>query len=102
MTLGSALTIASLIGTLIFSAPAFAQPVVPANEWTHGTTLDLFGGAATAPSVDTRGALGGGFGWELDHWVSLEGTGTWFATTQGDSAHAAELRAVLNLTRPNT
>jgi hypothetical protein len=104
MTRGSALTIACLIGILGSVPPAFAQAVpapARATDWTHGTTLDLFGGAAAASAADTRGAMGGGFGWEINHWAELEGTGTWVAAAHGDSAFAAEMKAVVNVTRPN-
>jgi hypothetical protein len=94
--------VAALIGTLIVAAPASAQTAAPASDWTHGTMVDLFGGAVTAPSADLRAAIGAGFGWEINHWVKVEGTGTWIAATQGDSAFAAEMAAAVNVTRPNT
>jgi Outer membrane protein beta-barrel domain len=101
MTRGLALVTVSLIGTLGSVPSAFAQRVA-APDWTHGTLVDLSGGAVAAPSADTRPALGAGFGWEINHWIAVEGTGTWIAATQGDSAFAAEMKAVVNVTRPNT
>ena len=94
------------VGLLIVSlmalvAPASAQ-TVSGTDWTHGTTLDVFAGSATASSAETRGALGAAFGWELNHWVSVEGTGAWLAARQADEAFAAELKALVNMTRPNT
>ena len=70
------------------------------SDWRHGTTLDAFAGAAMASSADTRGALGGAVGWELNHRFSIEGAGTWLAARQADDAFAAELKALVNLTRP--
>jgi hypothetical protein len=82
------------------SEPASAQTAIP-QDWTHGTTLEVFGGAVTASSADTRGAMGAGFGWELTHWVAIEGSGMWLAAHEGDEAFAAELKALVNVTPPN-
>jgi outer membrane protein with beta-barrel domain len=82
------------------AAPASAQ-TPPGNTWSHGTTLDLFGGAALAPSTDTRGALGGTIGWEINRRLEIEGGGTWIIPRQDDQAFMAELKAVTNLTKPN-
>jgi hypothetical protein len=93
-------------GSLAVSLLALAAPVsaqtAPSNDWTHGTTLDLFGGAALAPSADPRGALGGTIGWEINHRVGIEGAGAWIIPRQSDQAFMAELKTVVNLTRPNT
>jgi hypothetical protein len=93
--------------TLVVAAPsAFAQtPLLrdngapPDNPWHHGSTVDLFGGSAST-SEDTRGTAGGGFGWEINHWVEVDASGTWLVARQGDSAFAANLKAVVSLTRP--
>jgi hypothetical protein len=53
--------------------------------WSHGTTLNVFGGAA-ATSGDTAGAAGAAFGWELTPRFALEGGGTWL--DWGQQAHA--------------
>jgi hypothetical protein len=102
MTRSSVIAIGSLlVSCMALVAPASAQ-TLSGVDWTHGTTLDLFGGATTAPDADARGALGAAFGWEINHWVLVEGTGTWIAGRQGDDAFAAELKTLVNLTRPNT
>lgn len=90
-----------IVGLMSLGAPASAQ-TVSGNDWTHGTTLAGFAGATTASSAEVRGALGGAFGWEINHWVSVEGTGTWIAGREADDAFAAELKTLVNLTRPNT
>ncbi len=104
MTRSSVLAIGPLVVSLMaLVPPAAAQTVpVPGNVWKHGTTLDVFTGGATASSAKARGALGAAFGWELNHWVAVEGTGTWLAARQADEAFAAELKALVNVTRPNT
>jgi hypothetical protein len=89
------------IGLLGFAARASAQAplAVPVNHWDHGTTLNLlFGGANT--SGDWRRTLGGAVGWEINHRVMIEGTGSWLIAGNGDDAFAAELKAIANLTRP--
>ena len=98
MTRRSVLTIGLLVGCLSAAAPAQAQSVIR-TDWTHGTTLDVFGGGATATSANTRGAMGAGFGWELNHWVEVEGNGMWLAASQGDQAFAAELRGPQRIRR---
>jgi hypothetical protein len=100
MTRSSILTIGALVvSVMALVAPASAQ-TVSGNEWSHGTTLDVFGGGATT-SAETRGVLGAAVGWEINHWVELEGTGAWLAARQGDEAFAAELKVIASLTRPN-
>ena len=97
-------------GSLAVSLMALATPVsaqtaqtqtAQSSQWTHGTTLDLFGGAALAPSADMRAALGGTIGWEVNHHVGIEGAGTWVVPREHDQAFMAELKGVFNLTSPN-
>jgi hypothetical protein len=101
------LAIGTFVMSLLACAPAaFGQVFLPDNgqlpdnEWRHGSTLELFtGGAVTAQ--DTRGTFGGALGWEINHWIDVEGTGAWVVARQGDEAFAAELTALANLTRPH-
>ena len=77
-----------LFGLLLTAAMASAQTPIVApsgNMWSHGTTLNVFGGAA-ATSGDKAAAGGGAFGWELTPRFALEGSGTWL--DWGQSAHA--------------
>jgi len=91
------------VGLMALATPVSAQTAqtVQSHPWSHGTTLDLFGGAALAPSADMRGALGGTIGWEVNHHVEIEGAGTWIVPRDSDQAFMAELKGVFNLTRPN-
>jgi hypothetical protein len=101
MTRNSILAIGALVVSQIVWSPTVWAQTEPQSVWSHGTTLDVYAGSATAPSTETRGTLGAAFAWEISHWVSVEGTGTWLVPRQGDEAFAAELKALANLTRPN-
>jgi hypothetical protein len=71
------------------------------NPWSHGTTLSVFAGAASASS-DTGPVAGGAVGWEITPWVAVEGSGSWLDRRRGADAFAADLKALVNLTRPHT
>jgi hypothetical protein len=101
MTRTFLLAIALFVVSLIAFVPPASTQTVSGKEWNHGTTLDVFAGSATASS-ETRGTLGAALGWEINHWVELEGTGAWLVARQGDEAFAAELKVLANLMRPNT
>ena len=79
--------------------PAQVRTVPPGNEWSHGTTLNVFGGAA-ATTRDWAGAGGGAMGWELKPWFALEGSGGWL--NWGNDAHAftADMSAHVALVTP--
>src|SRR5262252_1940511 len=96
------LFVVGLATAQLLAAPsAFAQ-TYPDHDWTHGSTLQLFGGAAMAPSSDTHPTLGAGLGWEINRWVSIEGIGAWLVARHDNEAFAAEMTAVANLTHPRT
>jgi hypothetical protein len=89
---------------LLLGGPASAQPAAPAAaaaDWTRGTTLNLFGGAAF-DRVHTSAAAGGAFGWEVTQRFALEATGSWFARGPGADGFAADLTALLSLRRTRT
>jgi hypothetical protein len=75
---------------------ASAQIAPPPNPWTHGTTLNVFAGAASASS-ETGPLAGGALGWQITPWVSVEGSGTWFNRRTGADAFAADLKALVNI-----
>jgi hypothetical protein len=81
------------------AAPAAAQrsrPKPPESEdWSHGTTLSLAGGLASASS-DVGPIAGAAIGWEVTPRVVLEGSGLWLDRDAGDAFNAAmKLRAGL-------
>lgn len=91
---GFVVSVLAVVPTASAQAPAY-------SDWSHGTTLAVSTGATTT-SQDTRGTLGTALGWEINHWVEVEGTGTWLVARQGDEAFAAELKVLANITPPNT
>lgn len=97
MTRCAVLTAAAFIAYAVAS-PVSAQTAA-AHDWTHGTTLTGQAGAAGAPSADARATLGGGFGWTINHWTSIEASGAWLVPRQEDHGFAADVMALVNLTR---
>jgi hypothetical protein len=101
------LAITTLLAVAAMAPAAFGQPILrdngapPDGPWRHGSTVDVFGGAA-ATSEDQRGAIGGGFGWEINHWVEVDASGTWLLAHEGDTAFGANVKAALSLTGPGT
>jgi hypothetical protein len=92
----------ALLALLGFAATASAQtPADAANPWKRCTTLELFGGAADA-SPNTTSTFGAGLGWELTHRAEIEGVAAWLPQRQGAEAFAADLKLLINLTRPST
>ena len=82
---------------LLLPATTSAQTAV-ANPWTRGTTLEGFIGTATTPH--TMDSYGGAFGWELTHRFEVQGLGAWFPR-KGSDEFAADLKLLMNLTRPS-
>jgi hypothetical protein len=99
MTRKAVLASCAFIAHLILASPVFAQDPTP-YDWKHGTMLTGLAGAALAPSADPRATLGGGFGWELNHWIAIEGSGAWLVPRHEDQGFSADLMALVNLTRP--
>ncbi|RPI55759.1 MAG: hypothetical protein EHM55_06895 [Acidobacteria bacterium] len=89
-----------LLALVGFAASASAQTVA-SNPWDRCTTVQVFGGAATA-SPNTTGTFGTAIGWELTHRAEIEGTAAWFAQRRDTQAFAADLKLLVNLTRPAT
>jgi len=87
-----------LLAVLGLAASASAQ--TPASQpWDRCTTIQVFGGAATAPP-NTAGTFGGAVGWQLTHQTEIEGTATWLSQRRGAEAFAADLKLMVNLTPP--
>jgi hypothetical protein len=64
---------------LASSITATAQPVPAGNVWSHGTTIDVFAGGASA-SGDAGPVAGGAAGWELTPWFGVDGNLSWLKT----------------------
>lgn len=91
-----------VLGVLVAAATASAQTRIVAptgNMWSHGTTLNVFGGAA-ATSGDKAAAAGGAFGWELTPRFALEGSGTWLDWGQSAHAYTAAMTAHVAVVTP--
>jgi hypothetical protein len=88
---------AAVLMVLCRSDIASAQIAPPLNMWTHGTTVNVFAGAASASS-ETAPLAGGAVGWEVTRRVALEGAGWWLNRRNGAEAFAAELKALVNVT----
>jgi hypothetical protein len=69
----------------------WAQPGAQAAGWTHGTTLNVFAGAATDSS--STGPVGGAaIGWEFTPRIAIEGSGYWFDRAANADAFAAAVK----------
>ena len=94
----------AVVGLFVAVATASAQTQPPpnvrvaptGNMWSHGTTLNVFGGAA-ARSGDRAAIAGGAFGWEIKPWFAVEGSGTWLDWGQGAHAFAPSISAQAGL-----
>jgi hypothetical protein len=92
-----------LTAFLVFvtSTSVAAQTTPPGNTWSHGTTADVFAGAAAASS--RGGALAGGAaGWEVTPRFGLEGRMAWFGRPGRAEAFAAALTARASLMSART
>src|SRR5262245_15626735 len=81
-------------------AAAHAQDVPSDHQWTHGTSLSGFAGAATASS-ETGAMVGGAIGWEITPRIGIEGSGSWLDRTHDADATTASLKGVVNLLSPH-
>jgi hypothetical protein len=87
-----------LLALLGFAATASAQST-PTHMWTRGTTLEAFVGTTTTPS--TMSTYGGSIGWELTPRFEIQALGAWFPR-RGSDEFAADLKLLMNVTRPST
>jgi hypothetical protein len=99
MTLGKCPWLATCL-VLALATGVAAQPAA-GDDWSRGTTINLFAGAASASS--TLGPLAGGaVGWEVTPRFGVEGSAAWLDRGRSAAAFAAALSAHLNLRRPRT
>jgi len=93
-----------VLGIFVSVATASAQTTPPTttrvapegNMWSHGTTLNVFGGGA-GTSGDRAAIAGGAFGWEVRPWFALEGSGAWLDWGKGARAFAPSMTAQVAL-----
>jgi hypothetical protein len=88
-----------LVAVLAVTSTAASAQTEPEHPWSRGTTLTVFGGAATA-SPNMTGTFGTAIGWEMTHRLEIEGAAAWLSKRRGTHAFAADLKALVNLTRP--
>jgi hypothetical protein len=100
MTRTIALVLAAAVCCGVASPRSASAQRLPEHPWSHGTNLEVFGGAAAAPDADTRGVLGGAIGWDINQRLSIKGSGAWLLANRDDEAFAAEMKALVNLTPP--
>ena len=92
-----ALWVASFV--LALAGVAAAQTIdrpAPVVMFQHGSTINLFTGAATTPSM--AAAIGGaGVGWELTPRFAIEGSGQWLDWNSSRRGFGASLAAQLGV-----
>lgn len=75
--------------SLMCSAAASAQSVQP--DWSHGTTLSVFGGGS-ADGTRVGPTAGGALGWEVTPRFAVDGMGAWTEFGGGADAFSGSLR----------
>jgi hypothetical protein len=90
--------IGMLVVVIVTALPAhaFGQLSASQNEWAHGTELGLFAGAA-ASSTETGPIVTGTAGWDLSHWLAIEGRASWLGRGTGSEAFDADLGGLISL-----
>ena len=79
--------------------PPQTRTVPPGNMWSHGTTLNGFGGTGVT-SGDWAAIGGGAIGWEIKPWFALEGSAMWVNWGHGTHAFTPSLTAQASLLTP--
>lgn len=89
-----------VVGLMAFlgAAGGASAQVIASDEWRQGTTLAVFGGAATGSG--TRAAAGASVGWEFLPRLTIDGSGVWEAPRRGASAFSGLLGVRVNVTPP--
>jgi hypothetical protein len=89
-----------LLLPLIGAVTANAQPPLKTayESETHCSSLDVFGGVASAEST-AGGLAGGGAGWQITPWFGLEGEAFWADRSGSESGFSAAIHARWNLVR---
>ena len=87
----------AVISVFVLSTPATAQSVPTGELWSHGTTISLLAGVASASS-DTGPLAGGAAGWEITPRFGLEGSVAWLDRAGAAEAFSAAFTAHATLT----
>lgn len=82
---------------LLATGSVASAQTVPNNTWSHGTTINLFTGAAVASST-TGVTAGGAAGWEVTRLFGIEGLAEWLDRPQGEEGFGVSLSGLVNLT----
>jgi len=85
---------------IVLSVPAAAQTAPPGNDWSHGTSLSVFGGLA-GDSSEAGPLAGAAIGWEVTPAIAIEGSGHWLDRGSGADAFAAALKVQAGLMVPH-
>lgn len=75
---------------------AWARQPARVSEWSHGTTLNGFGGFS-ADSNQAGPVLGAAAGWELTPNVAIEGSGAWTEFGSGTTSFAGAVKARIRI-----
>jgi hypothetical protein len=94
------LVVALIAWAEIACPPGLAAQTASAQSWRHCTFVDVSAGDLAAPSSPQRALTGAALGWEVNHRMSIEGSGLWLFPRQDDNGFAAELKLLANLRRP--
>jgi hypothetical protein len=95
------LAVAFIAWAEIACPPDLAAQTASSQSWRHGTFVDVSVGDMTAPSAQQRALMGSALGWEVNHRISIEGSGLWLFPREGDNGFATELTVLANLRRPH-
>ncbi|NOT45213.1 MAG: outer membrane beta-barrel protein [Acidobacteria bacterium] len=74
---------------LLMLVPLVARAQTSGSEWERGTTIAVFGGAASAEGTTPAGGFGAG--WELTPHLTLDGSGWWLGEGRGTTSFAVLL-----------
>ena len=95
------LVVALIAWAEIACPPGLAAQTASAQSFRHCTFVDVSAGDLAAPSSQQRALAGGALGWEVNHRISIEGSGLWLFPRESDNGFAAELKLLANLRRPH-
>jgi hypothetical protein len=84
---------------LLATGSVAGAQTVPTHTWSHGTTINLFSGMATAAS-NAGVTAGGAAGWEVTRTFGIEGLAEWLDRPTGEEGFDVSLSGLVNLMSP--